>query len=143
MARIPLQMKDVRLNIPILSVGTISQPEVMKQAGSAVEGVVYTTCAFNTLAPDTPALREFVDKFTAKYKAPPIFFEVFGYDTFNLLWLAARRSGLGPDDVNRGLLSIQDVPMAAGNVSVRPNREVSFPVVLKQIKNGQWAHLEQ
>lgn len=143
MALIPMQMKQVGLNIPILSVGTISQPEVMKQAGAAVEGVVYTTCAFNTFAPDTPVLKEFVDKFTAKFNAPPIFFEVFGYDTFNMLWLAASKGGVTSDGLRQGLLAIQDVPMASGEVSVQSNREVSFPVVLKQIKNGQWAPLDQ
>ncbi len=143
MARIPVQMKEVGLNIPILSVGTISQPEVMKQAGDSVEGVIYSTCAFNTFAPETPELKKFVDKFTSKHQAPPIFFEVFGYDTFNMIWLAAKSKGITSEDLKSGLLAVQNASMAAGNVSVQPNGEVSFPVILKQIKNGQWAPLDE
>ena len=142
MARIPIQMKEIGLNIPILSVGTISQPEVMQQAGNAVEGVVYTTTDFNTFAPATPELKTFVDKFTAKHQAPPIFFEVFGYDTFNML-MKASQNGSSSDKLQDGLLAIDNVPMASGNVSVQPNGEVSFPVVLRQIKNGQWAPLDK
>ncbi len=143
MARIPVQMKEIGLNIPILSVGTISQPEVMRQAGSAVEGVVYTTCDFNTFAPATPELKQFVEKFTAKYHSPPIFFEVFGYDTLNMLKLAAEKMGTSDANLQKGLLAIEDVPMAAGIISVQPSGEVSFPVVLKQIKDGQWAPLDE
>jgi hypothetical protein len=114
----------------------------MRQAGDAVEGVVYTTCDFNSFAPATPVLKDFVEKFTAKHKAPPIFFEVFGYDTFNMLKLAAQNTGTSAEKLRDGLLAIHDIPMAAGSITVQSNGEVSFPVVLKQIKNGQWAPLD-
>ena len=81
-----------------------------------------------------------MDRFT-KYKTPPIFFEVFGYDTFNILYEATKRGGMDSEGVRRGLLSINGLPAAAGTITVQPNREVVFPVVLRQIKKGQWLRL--
>ena len=142
-AVIPSQMREVGLRVPILSVGTISQPEIMKQAGTAIEGAVYTTTAFNTFAPATPALQRFVQAYTSRYGNPPVFFEVFGFDSFNLLASALRKAGPGRAGVRDALAALTNVDGAAGSLSVGSDGEVAFPIKLRQIRAGQWADLEE
>ena len=142
MAVIPVQMQEVGLHIPLLSVGTISQPSIMKQAGDAVEGVIYTTTDFNTFAPKTTELKNFVNAFMQKYNAPPIFFEVFGYDTIGILANVINNYGRVPASVRDGLREMRNLQRAVGPVSFNYYGDAVFPVILKKIENGQWVPIQ-
>jgi len=137
MALAARQMRELGIDVPLLSIGTISQPDIMKQAGQAVEGAYYTTTRFNTFSPETPQLKRFVEAYTAKYQQPPVFFEVFGYDTVNLLAAAAAKAGPSPEAVRDALLALKGYKGAAGDISFSQEGEATFPVVVRQIKNGQ------
>jgi branched-chain amino acid transport system substrate-binding protein len=138
MGLIPRQMKVLGLNIPILSIGTISQPDIMQQAGDSVEGAYYTTTRFNTFAPATPELKNFVDNYMKIYQKPPIFFEVFGYDTIKILSTVIAQYGTSAKDIRDGLLKLKNYNAAAGKVSISPEGEALFPVVVRQIKEGKY-----
>lgn len=140
LATIPIQLKENGVEATLLSVGTISQPEIMKAAGSSVEGCYYTTSAFSTFAPATPELKAFVAAYQAKFGQVPVFFEVFGYDALRLLLHAAVQGGLNPEAIRSALAVTKNLPLAVGKVSVRADGDVQFPVVVKMIKNGTWAN---
>lgn len=137
MALAAKQMRALAITVPLLSIGTISQPDIMKQAGDAVEGTYYTTTQFNTFHPVTPQLTEFVDAYQKKYNQPPIFFEVFGYDSLNMLAAAASSGGTSAQAIRDGLLTLKDYPGAAGNITFSEDGEAVFPVVVRQIRNGE------
>lgn len=139
MANAAIQLREGRVKSTLLAVGTLSQPEILKAAGSAAEGAYYTTAEFFTFDPKTEELREFVRLFQQKYGHVPVFFEVFGYDSLRLLAEAAKRGGVQPQELRDTLRGVRNLPMAAGNVSVQPDGDVQFPVVVKRIVNGQWA----
>ncbi|NIA19280.1 MAG: ABC transporter substrate-binding protein [Xanthomonadaceae bacterium] len=138
MANIPIQLREAGVKATILSVGTISQPEIMKAAGEAANGIYYTTTKFFTFAPETEKLKQFVAKYKEKYGKVPVFFEVFGYDTLRLLLIAAQRQGLTPEALRDGLHTIKDEPMAVGRVTVGLDGDIQFPVVVKRIVDGKW-----
>jgi len=139
---IPIQLRENGVQATLLSVGTISQPEIMKAAGAAVEGCYYTTSEFFTFAPATPELKAFVDAYKAKFGQVPVFFEVFGYDSIRLILEAAKRRGATADQIRQGLSAIKSLPLASGSVSVGSDGDVEFPVVVKMIRNGTWAAAE-
>lgn len=139
MSNIPIQLREAGVEATLLSVGTISQPEIMKAAGESVEGCYYTTSKFFTFAPDTPELKRFVDLYKQNNGKVPVFFEVFGYDALNMVIAAARRGGVEPQKLRDAFAGLKDLPMAVGDVSVGSDGDVRFPVVVKRIVDGQWA----
>ena len=138
MANIPIQLREADVNATLLAVGTISQPEIMKAAGAAANGIYYTTSEFSTFAPKTPELKDFVNKYRARFGNVPVFFEVFGYDSLRLLLHVARLGGVTPEQMRHELFRVKDLPMAVGKVTVDPNGDVRFPVVVKRIVGGKW-----
>jgi branched-chain amino acid transport system substrate-binding protein len=139
MANIPIQLREAGVDATILSVGTISQPEIMEAGGSALDGIYYTTSEFFTFAPETEQLAAFVDRYQERHGEVPVFFEVFGYDAVRLLVMAAERRGVQADELRAGLTEIQGARMAVGEVRVDPQGDVQFPVVVRTIRDGQWA----
>lgn len=139
MANIPIQLREAGVKSTILAVGTLSQPEILQAAGKAAEGAFYTTTQFFTFDPKTPELKQFVADYKAKFGQVPVFFEVFGYDSLNLLLMAAEKGGTDPEKLRSALTQIKDVPMAVGTVTVPSDQDIQFPVVVRTIKNGQWA----
>jgi len=142
MSNIPIQMREAGITATLLSVGTISQPEIMEAAGEAIEGTYYTTAKFFTFAPDTPELSKFVEDYKSRFGNVPVFFEVFGYDSLKLLLLAAELGGMNPEGLRQALSEIHNVPMAVGNVTVGSDGDVQFPVVVKRIIGGKWVPVE-
>ncbi|MCC5846781.1 MAG: ABC transporter substrate-binding protein [Verrucomicrobia bacterium] len=139
LSSIPIQLRESGVEATLLSVGTISQPDIMDAAGDAVEGTYYTTSEFFTFAPETPELASFVEAYQAKFGQVPVFFEVFGYDSLRLILHAAEQGGLDSDDIRQALTEVKNLALAAGKVTVGEDGDVQFPVVVKMIKDGQWA----
>ncbi len=142
LSSVPTQLRENGVDATLLSVGTISQPDIMAAAGAAVEGCYYTTSDFFTFAPATPELKAFVDAYQARFGQVPVFFEVFGYDSLRLILHAAAQGGLAAEDLRTALAATRDLPLAAGKVSVGPDGDVQFPVVVKMIKDGKWTPAE-
>jgi len=136
-ASIPRQMREMGISDTILSLGTIAQKFVIEQAGGSVEDAYYTTTAFNTFKPKTDEMKRFVKGFQQRYGSYPEYFEVFGYDIVNLINEAIRKSGGNRSEIQRGILSIQDLKGVAGNIVVSKNGEINFPIVIRKIVNGQ------
>ncbi len=143
LSTIPVQMRENGMKATLLSVGTISQPDIMSAAGAAVEGCYYTTSSFFTFAPATDELKAFVEAYQRKFGQVPVFFEVFGYDALRLLIRAAEVGGLEPGKLRDELAKTRDLALASGSVTVGPDGDVMFPVVVKVIKDGKWAEVDK
>jgi branched-chain amino acid transport system substrate-binding protein len=128
MALVPVQMRELGIEATLLSLGTIGQPDILRQAGEAAVGAYYTSTDFNTFAPQTPELEAFVEQYTARYQQPPVFFEVFGFDTVNLLAHAADSKNATPDAIRAGLLAIRDFNAASGDITFSGDGEANFPM---------------
>jgi branched-chain amino acid transport system substrate-binding protein len=138
MALVPKQMAEMGLDWQILSIGTISQPDIMNDAGESINGAYYTSTEFNTFAPATPQLQEFVTAFSQTFGQPPVFFEVFGYDAVGILTQAISQHGGSAQSIREGLSGLTDYPGASGNISFDDEGEAIFPVVVRQIQDGSY-----
>jgi len=142
MGLVPKQMKEIGLNATFLSIGTISLPDVMQLAGNSINGTFYTTTKFNAFMPETKELIDFVGDYKTKYNQQPMFFEVFGFDSFNILASVFKNSGKDSDKIRQGLLAVKNYKAAVGEVSFDDNREASFPLIVRQIRNGELVDAE-
>ena len=138
-ANIPIQLREAGVTATFLSMGTISQPEILQAAGEAVNGLYYTTAEFATdLNAGTPELKQFVEAYKTRFGTIPVFFEFFGYDSLRLLLLAAKRGGTEPEKLREGLSAIANIPLAVGTVSVGQDGNIHFPIVVRKIVDGKW-----
>ena len=143
LSTLPGQLREANVDATLLSVGTVSQPEIMKAAGEAANGIYYTTSKFSTYNPQNPELKRFVSRYKERHGETPVFFEVFGYDSLRLLLMAARQGGVQPEELRKGLTNIKDASLAVGDVSVAKDQDVRFPVVVRRIMDGEWVPVEQ
>jgi branched-chain amino acid transport system substrate-binding protein len=76
----------------ILSTSAFASPEVIERIGQAAEGVFLTQAGFDTQS-EEPLIKEFVDKYRAKYGLTPDLYAAHGYDSVLVLAGAIRESG--------------------------------------------------
>ncbi len=138
MAVIPRQIREMNSKVLILGPGTLGQQFVIDQAGGALEGAYFTDNTIDPQHPQTPEAKEFIQKFKEKFGKPPEYFEFFGYDILNLLYFSFQKAGAADAAKMRdALLSIRDYSGAVGNICVRVDGEVDFPVVVRKVVNGR------
>ena len=138
-ALIVRQVRSVGLTLPIVAIGSVYSPKFIELGGKDVEGV-YTESTF--FPGDTrPAVKDFVDKFKAKYGEEPDEFNADAYDTMILLADVMNTYGTDRKDIRDGLEKIKDVPSVIfGKATFDPaTRRVSggVPAYLV-VKNGRF-----
>jgi branched-chain amino acid transport system substrate-binding protein len=137
LAIIPKQMKELGIKATILSIGTIAQDFVIKQAPDAIEGIYYTTTAFDISNPATDEMKKFVTLYKEKFNQNPEYFEVFGYDIAKIISQIVRNTGSDEKEIRDSLLALHGYKGAAGEISVDKSGEINFPVVIKRVVDGQ------
>lgn len=140
MGLIPKQMRELGINQPVLSIGTLAQPYVMEQAGNAIDGSYFTSTEFDADNPKSDAAKNFVAKYEAKFGKKPNYFAAFAYDTVRVLARAVEDAGANSADakaVADALRRIKDFPGAVGAITFEPNGDARFPMHVSQIKNGR------
>ncbi len=136
LALLPLQLREVGVTVPLLSIGTLGQPNVVAQAGKALEGAYFTTTEFAADRPVVPEAKQFVEKYQAKYGKSPNYFSAFSYDAVGMLARAIEQGGYKADGIRTSLGAQQGYQGAMGKIDMKPNRDADFRMVVKQFKSG-------
>jgi branched-chain amino acid transport system substrate-binding protein len=139
---IPKQMYELKIEVPILSIGIIGQRHIIEQAGTFLKDAYFTTTEFLADDPKSEIAKEFVRAYKAKYSRNPNYFSAFAYDAINLLNEAIKRGGYTSKGIQDELLKIKDLTGVMGNISIKSNRDADFPMVVKKIKNGRILDVE-
>lgn len=140
MGLVPKQMRELGLNQPVLSIGTLAQPYVMEQAGNTIDGSYFTSTEFDADNPKSEVAKNFVAKYEAKFGKKPNYFSAFAYDTVRVLARAIEDAGTNGSDakaVAQALRLIKDFPSTIGTITFEPNGDARFPMHVSQIKNGR------
>ena len=107
-ALIARQVRSVGLKEPIVAIGSVYSPKFIELGGADVEGV-YTESTFFP-GDSRPEVRNFVDKFKARYNEEPDEFNADAYDTMILLAAVMNKYGTDRKAIHDGLGEIKDVP---------------------------------
>jgi branched-chain amino acid transport system substrate-binding protein len=107
-ALISRQVRSVGLKEPIVAIGSVYSPKFIELGGKDVEGV-YTESTFFP-GDSRPEVKNFVDKFRAKYNEEPDEFNADAYDTMILLASVMNKYGTDRKAIHDGLGEIKDVP---------------------------------
>lgn len=131
------EIRRLEINSVLATNNTVEQPNFLKDAGEAAEGVVFTTPLFNPESSD-PVVASYFDNFKKKYNLRSEVSAATWYDTVKIVALAIERGGYSAEGIRQSLLQIKNYPGVTGVVTFREDRDVDKPVVVKVVRNGQF-----
>ena len=137
MGQILKQAKELGLKSQIVSFSSFEQPDIIKVAGNAAEGVYYTFQGF-----DSESEEEVVKNFTAKYKEryneDSDIFAALSYDAVKIYAEALKRGGFNVEDLKKALYEIKHFIGVVGKTSFDENGDVIKPIGIKKVENGKF-----
>lgn len=135
MATVLKQMRETAVSLPILSVQAFDDPEILKRAGNAAEGVVFSV----PKPPDTsdPTVAHFQAEYKARYKRDPGVCSDTGYDAIRIVVWALGKDAKTGDEIRQAFTGLKDFPGAAGMTTFDKNGDVARDFVFKKIEGGK------
>lgn len=135
------QSAELRTNFKIVGTVTFEDPNIVKLAGNAANGVIYPYPVESDKSDKT--VSEFLSSYNIKYsKKPGITCDV-GYDAVNMLSTAIKLSNSTKGkDIQKGLTMLKDFHGASGIMTFDKNGDVNKPIEMKTIQNGKFLWLK-
>ena len=131
------QLVELGYKGQILSAQPAEDPEVLKIAGSAAEGLILTTTSID---PETGAAptKAFVLEYRRRYKSNPAVFSYEAYDAARLVLQGMTAKGINGPAIRDFLYGTRDYDGASGKFSFDKNGDVETQIKILVIKNGQF-----
>jgi len=139
MAKLLKQAQELGITKPFLSTQAFDDPQVLKIAGDAVEGVVFSTPEPPSDA--EPVVANFRKNYKKKFGKDVGLMSDTGYDALKIIALAIERGGYSAEAIKTQLESLKDYPGAAGSTTFDQYGDVPRPVMFKVVKNGQFTNI--
>jgi branched-chain amino acid transport system substrate-binding protein len=141
-ALICIQGKQLGLTAPIFGGDGWESEDLVKIGKDAVEGTYFSThCAADS--PDA-RVKGFVETYRKRFKGKtPDAMAMLGHDTVKILAEAMKQAGSveGPK-VREKLATIKDFDGVSGKITINEKRDATKPMVILQVKNGQFKLVE-
>ncbi len=131
------QARELGLKCQFLGITDFELPEVLRVAGNAADGAIYTKAAYDPQSED-PQVSAYARKYIDRYGEPPEVYSATVYDATRLIALAFAKAGDDPEAIREYILSIKDYAGASGMTTFMPNGDVTKPVQLKKIVDGKY-----
>jgi branched-chain amino acid transport system substrate-binding protein len=131
------QLREAGVETPIVGTVAMEDPEFIKLAGPAAEGVVYPFPS----PPSGAVVEQFKSAFRQAYNKDPGLLDDCGYDAANLIIKAMREGGTSGNDIRAYLATMKDFQGASGVISFDANGDVNKPMQMKAIQDGKFVSL--
>jgi branched-chain amino acid transport system substrate-binding protein len=141
-AAIPLvtQARELGIDAPIIGGNGFNNPQLMKDAGKAAEGVV-VGAAWNS-ASESPENTAFMKAYEDEYGSGPDQFAAQAYTGLLVLDHAVRANCSGERaDVQKGLNEVKDLKTPLGSLTINKDRDAEHNAVVQIVKDGKFAVL--
>ncbi len=135
------QIKEMKIDVPMIALTHCESGKIIKKYGSAVEGFLCPTQWAETMAYEGKTFgsaKNFYDDYTAAYgEAPP--YQSAQASAAVLVWKDAfERAGSFDTDKLRAALSATDMQTFYGNIKFSAaGNNIAKPMALRQIQNGE------
>jgi branched-chain amino acid transport system substrate-binding protein len=133
------QAQTMGLQLPIMGSGTFLEPEFIKIAGAAAEGIIFNT----EFHPDKPeaSVKEFVKLFNEANPGKDIkLYEPTSYDAAMLIIDAVKNVGPDREKIRNYIVGLQDFPGVAGNYTFGEDRDPKKSNVFVIVKDGKFLY---
>lgn len=141
MAILLRQAKELGIKKPFLSISTFFDPKILKLAGDAAEGVLFSSPSFDPSS-NLPEIKNFVNMFKAKYNEIPNILAGYGYDVVNITFAALKSiNNVTPDNIKAALYNINNYPGVTGKTAFDSNGDVVKELKMMQVENVNFTSL--
>ncbi|MCL5045953.1 MAG: ABC transporter substrate-binding protein [Actinobacteria bacterium] len=140
-ALIAQQARTAGLTVQIVSTGTFMEPEFLKLAGAAAEGIFFNT----EFHPDDPrpTVQDFIKKFKGAFPGKdPAPYHATSYDATAMLLQVLKQVNLDRSKVAEALANIQ-FSGAEGPISWRAGKGIVKQNIFVEIRNGKFVLVTQ
>lgn len=136
-AQVVRQMKDLRIDVPVLSGETIGNvPTAWPQYSDLFEGITFSQPGFDLAGPRALAMIErYKQRFGGSGLKYP--YQAEAYDAATILLRTIERCGDDAEKVQSCLSKMKDFPGASGNITFDENGDAVWPYVMKRISSGK------
>lgn len=143
MGRFLRQSYELGLNQKVVSTGLMEDPEIIKIAGKAANGILYSYPAFNPQS-GRQNVQIFIKQFRDAYHNEPDIIAALGYDLIAVLIDAIQRSPQSSSqNIRNALYSIKDFPGLAGDISFDNNGDVVKEFAVKKVEDGKFVWVNE
>ena len=134
------QLKELGSTIPILSAQGFDDASILKLAGDAAEGVVFSVP--QQPDPNDKTVTAFLETYRKKYGKEPGVCSAAGYDALRIYAKAISAVGDDPVEVQRFMAQIKDFPGAGGPITFDEHGDLLKPFSFKEVRNGKFTFAE-
>jgi branched-chain amino acid transport system substrate-binding protein len=144
-------MKQLGLTVPLIQSHGAASKKFIEYAGDAAEGIILPAgkiAVYKDLPDSDPqkaVIKNYVEKYEAKFKAPVSGFGGYAYDAFNMLALALGKGGSDTAKVRQELENIKNFPGVSGMFNMSPEDHNGLgpdAFVMVKIEQGNWKLVE-
>lgn len=128
------QAKELGMNQQFLTSIPFENPDIIKAAGNAAEGVTYPH-HFDPEALD-PLVQEFQKKYEARYGRKAEGFAALAYDGIRIIAEVMKKCGSDATCIKDELYKVKDFPGVTGSTTFDDHGDVVKPIVIKTVRNG-------
>jgi branched-chain amino acid transport system substrate-binding protein len=144
-------MKQLGLTVPLIQSHGAASKKFIEYAGDAAEGIILPAGKINIFKdlPDTDpqkaVIKNYVEKYDAKFKTPVSPFGGYAYDAANLLFLAMSKAGTDQGKIRQELENTKNFPGVSGIFNMSPEDHNGLgpdAFVMVKIEKGNWKLLD-
>lgn len=134
------QMAEMGLKMQVISNSQVREPKLVKLAGSAAEGMVFTT-PYKGMRDEDRQIREGYKKaFTERYKQPPAIVGWTTYDCARVLFEAMKRGGTRGDSLRNEIAKL-NIPGVFGRIWFRKDGSPIKDMEMWKVEGGKFVSL--
>ena len=133
------QVKELGIDIQLMSSDSCSDPGLVEIGGDAVEGCYFT----DHVSIQADGLKDFVSAYKAKYNEDPGSFAVLGYDAVYIVKTAMEKAGSADSDAVIAALKELNEKCGTTNYSFDENGDPVKSVVINQVKDGSFSYVDE
>lgn len=144
-------MKQLGMTIPLIQSHGAASKKFIEYAGEAAEGIILPAGKITVYKdlpdsdPQKAVIKNYVEKYEAKFKAPVSSFGGYAYDAANLLFLAVSKAGTDTTKIRDELQKVKNFPGVSGVFNMSPEDHNGLgpdAFVMVKIEKGNWKLLD-
>ena len=139
------QARDMGVKTPFIGADGVGFPELIKIAGKAAEGFMYTD-HFNEAAATSKEAKEYVEAFHKKYNKPADSMGALAADAYGMIVAAMEKcikEGKGSDNkecINTNLRNTKGYKGITGEITINENGDAVKSAVINEVKDGKFIY---
>ena len=135
-------MRERGFDRPVLSVSSMAETTLLRRYSETAEGAIFPRPVFDPEATSTD-VRAFVSDYRARFGEEPDTYAAHAYDAVCILAAVMRGSGVRPQEIRRGLLTMRNYEGVAGVTSFDAHGDAIQPLQMCVVRGGRAVPLKE